>query len=151
MSTSRALVLGTAAVAALAGIAAGTATTGGGGTAQAGLRDVPAFLVAPLGDEHQRGSLAAVQRTKAPKAAIFVSLHGLTPSSSYTGVLSASRCGAKAKPILDLVGVVKTGAGEDDFFANKTGRLKARLARGKSFHLLRDGTEIACASASRVR
>ena len=140
------VLIAVAAVAALA-----TSTTAGPRARTARIKDVPAFLFGTIGEGHLRGDIVAAQRTAAPRAGVFVSLHGLTPSSSYTGVLSATPCGRKVKRVLDLMGVVNTAAGEDDFFANKTGKLDAKLARGKSFHLSRGGSELVCVKALRVR
>ncbi|HEX8120586.1 MAG TPA: hypothetical protein VF549_04890 [Solirubrobacteraceae bacterium] len=145
----KSLVLATVAVAAGAPLAAGVAS--GPQAHSARLRDFPTFLFGTFADEHLRGSIAVVQRSATPKATVFVSVHGLAPSSSYHGTLTAAGCGGSAKPLLDLFGIVNTGGGEDDFFAQKTGRLKARLARGKTFHLFKGDAQIACARANRVR
>ena len=136
----------------VAAVALGLAWPLGG--SNAALRDTPAFLFATIGEGDVRGSVAAVQRTGAPRAGVFVSLHGMTPSRSYTGIIADVPCGRSAgrsHMVLDLLGVKKTEAGEDDFFENKTGRLSKKLARGVSVRILREGNEIACARANRVR
>jgi hypothetical protein len=121
---------------------------------QARLSDFPTFVFATIADGHLRGSVAAVQRSAAPNASIFTSLHGLTPSKSYRGFITDVPCGRPANgadAILDLIGVRRTDAGEDDFFEQKTGKLSERLARGKTVRVFEEGRQIACAKANRVR
>lgn len=138
-------------------VVAVTATAGSSASPtahRAAVRDFPTFLFATIADDNMRGSVAAVQRTSAPTAGVFVSLHGLAPSSEYTGAIADVPCGRAATgkhKILDLLGVKKTAPGEDDFFENKSGRLGKRLARGVTVRIYRGGNEVACGRANRVR
>src|SRR5687768_6304711 len=74
---------------------------------RAALRDFPTFLFATIADGDIRGSVAAVQRTSAPRAGVIVSLHGLRPSSNYSGAIADVPCSRPATGrhrILDLLG-----------------------------------------------
>jgi hypothetical protein len=118
------------------------------------LADFPTFVFATIAQGDLRGSVAAVQRSATPRAAIFTSLHGLSPGKTYRGMITDLPCGRNATgadSILDLVGLRKTDAGEDDFFEQKTGRLSERLARGRTVRLYEEGRQVACARANRVR
>jgi hypothetical protein len=146
------LLVALAAATALAVVLTGLAT--GPAASRAAIRDLPTFLFATIADGKLRGSVAAVQRTSTPRANVFVSLHGLTPSKAYTGTITDVPCGraaSRSHTVLDLLGVKRTGEGEDDFFEKKSGRLSKRLARGVTVRISEGGTEIACARANRVR
>ena len=121
---------------------------------KAALPDFPTFLFAAVGSGHLRGNIAAVQRSRAPRADVFVSLHGLAASSEFRVTVTdvpCSRSANAADSILDLGVVGRTDALSDDFFARKSGRLRERLARGKSFRVYKGNGQLVCATANRVR
>ena len=154
MAVSRRFLLVTAALTAAVLAAGSIAGAGAQRAVDAKVRDFPTFLFAPVADGALRGNIAAVQRTKAPSADVFVSLHGLTPASAYRGSLTDLACGraaTNADVVADLMGTVNTRADQDDFFSRKTTRLRERLARGTTFRLYRGETQIACVKVNRVR
>jgi hypothetical protein len=119
----------------------------------AAIKDFPTFLFATIAEGHFRGSVAVVQRTSRPRADIFISLHGLDAGKTFRAEITAAACGgggASPKALLSVTAGT-TEAGEDDFFETTSGRLKARLARGKAVRILMGGKQIACARANRVR
>lgn len=121
---------------------------------QARLSDFPTFVFATIADGHLRGSIAAVQRSPAPSSSVFTSLHGLTPSKDYRGMitdLGCNKAATSADSILDLMAIVHLDADEDDLFEQKTGHLSERLARAKTVRIFEGGRQIACAKANRVR
>jgi hypothetical protein len=121
---------------------------------QAKLTDFPAFLYSPVGTGALRGSIAAVQRTKAARADAFTSLHGLKPSTDYDLYLTKAPCSRSAgesDAMLDLLGGVTTGPAEDDFFVRRTASLRRKLARGRAFRLFEGDRQAVCVSANRVR
>jgi hypothetical protein len=148
------LLVPVATAAAALAVGATLGSAGAERAVQAKLSDFPTFLYSPVGSGELRGNIAAVQRTRTPKADVFTSLHGLKPSTEYRAWLTRLPCSKPAgedDAILDLVGVVSTGPGEDDFFVRRTGQLSRRLARGKTFRLFEGDRQIACLAANRVR
>jgi hypothetical protein len=144
------VVLG--AVAALVPLSGGFAETRARQAAR--LSDFPTFLFGTVAVNQLRGSIAVIQRSRAPSADAFVSLHGLPPATTFRVAvtdLACSRAATTADAILNIADAGRTTAQNDDFFAKKTGRLSERLARGKSIRVYNGATQIACVAANRVR
>ena len=121
---------------------------------QAALSDFPTFLFAPVAQGQLRGNMAAIQRSAAPRVSVFVSLHGVAPSSAFRVTVTDLPCSRNATPaddIVDLGVVARTRADEDDFFARESGRANERLARGKSFRIYTGDSQLVCATVNRVR
>ncbi|MDX6198760.1 MAG: hypothetical protein QOJ79_1911 [Actinomycetota bacterium] len=88
------------------------------------------------------GTIYAVQPTSNPKARVRVSLHHLTPATSYVVAASTTSCSHTATNSSRLFRLaIKTSATGDDAFKATVTPLSKQVTRAKSLRIYQQGTD----------